>query len=318
MLYKLNIKELNEDILYIILDLLTIKDLINMIKTDKYFFKIIEKSKHIWKKFYLNSLVDKYHILSGSIHNYNPVSNSLLYLYEIQHQEKFKTRRFIDGLPILYDYDLSNLNERIKNINYPKISQHNFPFHTNTLINKQGNIEFYSYKQFNNCIVPETQYNPVIEGMTYKYIYIEKKFIKLKKVIGNKQLILCYRTPKKTFNCSCLKFQPDLYSYIFNNQNVNVYDQIMYDSVSLSSQNDFKNIIYEKWSNYNKKNNINNLCQNPRHYDLTTMNPPTECLNFKSFKKAFKINSLTNKYWERWDIFFKIKRYFKVWTKLIN
>ena len=45
-------------------------------------------------------------------------------------------------------------------------------------------------------------------------------------------------------------------------------------------------MIYEKWSDYNKKNNINNFCQNPRHYDLTTMNPPTECLNFKSFKKA--------------------------------
>ena len=318
MLYKLNIKVLNKDTLNIIVDFLPLKDLINMIKTDKSFFQIIENNKDIWKKFYLKSLINKYHILPESIHNHNPVSNSILYLYEIQNQKKFKTGNFVGGLSRQHELGFIYINERVKNINYPKISEHNFPFNTNTLINKQGNIEFYSHKGCNAELVPTTRYNPVIDGMTYKFIYIEKKFIKFKKVIGNKPLILTYRTPEKTFNCSCIKFQPDLYSHIFNNETVNGYNQIMYNGMSLSTLNDFKNMIYEKWSNYNKKNNINNLCQNPRHYDLTTMNPPTECLNFKSFKKAFKINSLTNKYWERWDIFFKIKRYFKVWTKLIS
>lgn len=43
--------------------------------------------------------------------------------------------------------------------------------------------------------------------------------------------------------------------------------------------------VIDKWSALNKANGLANLCQNPMHYDITTLEIPASCRGFKNYKK---------------------------------
>jgi len=46
------------------------------------------------------------------------------------------------------------------------------------------------------------------------------------------------------------------------------------------------NDIYKKWKTYNKSKGLKNLCQDPLHYDINTLDIPSSCRGFKNYKKV--------------------------------
>ena len=51
--------------------------------------------------------------------------------------------------------------------------------------------------------------------------------------------------------------------------------------------------IVNKWIKLNKDNGIPNLCQNPMHYDINTLEMPKSCRGFKNYKKVIIKKLLT-------------------------
>lgn len=306
---NLVIHKLPTDVLLTIISKLTLLDLIKLLTANRFFYQLINNNNQIWKQYYLRTLYHKYIILPNSIHNHCSQTFPILYLYEIKNNKKFKAF----GTPI--PPDNNNLVNCLQNINYPVGRNHEFPLHTNTIINKNGNIEFYSLKSYDpSNFSLYTKYTPFINGVECKFIYIEKQNINFKKKIGNKPLYHTYQNPKKTFLCSCMNYQPEMFNYVFDKNILQNYKNYYKEFRCNEHQGNLKKNILQNWKEYNKSQNLCQLCQNPTHYDITTMNPPTQCIKFKSFKQVFKINSMANKYWStRWSIFFKIKRYFHYW-----
>ena len=50
--------------------------------------------------------------------------------------------------------------------------------------------------------------------------------------------------------------------------------------------NVWKKDIYEKWKKYNESKGLHNLCQDPLHYDIDTLDIPSSCRGFKNYKKV--------------------------------
>ena len=48
----------------------------------------------------------------------------------------------------------------------------------------------------------------------------------------------------------------------------------------------WKKDIYEKWKKYNESKGLHNLCQDPLHYDIDTLDIPSSCRGFKNYKKV--------------------------------
>lgn len=44
--------------------------------------------------------------------------------------------------------------------------------------------------------------------------------------------------------------------------------------------------IIDKWKKLNKDNGLSNLCQNPMHYDINTLEIPGSCRGYKNYKKV--------------------------------
>jgi hypothetical protein len=44
--------------------------------------------------------------------------------------------------------------------------------------------------------------------------------------------------------------------------------------------------IVDKWRKLNKDNGLSNLCQNPMHYDINTLEIPGSCRGYKNYKKV--------------------------------
>ena len=50
--------------------------------------------------------------------------------------------------------------------------------------------------------------------------------------------------------------------------------------------NDWRKDIVDKWRKLNKDNGLSNLCQNPMHYDINTLEIPGSCKGYKNYKKV--------------------------------
>ena len=50
--------------------------------------------------------------------------------------------------------------------------------------------------------------------------------------------------------------------------------------------NDWRKDIVDKWRKLNKDNGLSNLCQNPMHYDINTLEIPGSCRGYKNYKKV--------------------------------
>lgn len=51
--------------------------------------------------------------------------------------------------------------------------------------------------------------------------------------------------------------------------------------------------IHKKWKSFNKSKGICNVCQDPTHYDIETLNIPSSCRGFKNYKKVIVKKLLT-------------------------
>jgi len=56
---------------------------------------------------------------------------------------------------------------------------------------------------------------------------------------------------------------------------------------------DWKSDIYKKWKTFNESQGLKNLCQNPAHYDINTLEIPCSCRGFKNYKKVVVKKLLT-------------------------
>ena len=60
----------------------------------------------------------------------------------------------------------------------------------------------------------------------------------------------------------------------------------VYDKPLDMDGNEYRADIYTKWKEYNKSKGISNICQDPTHYDMDTLEIPSSCRNFKNYKKV--------------------------------
>ena len=51
--------------------------------------------------------------------------------------------------------------------------------------------------------------------------------------------------------------------------------------------------IHKKWKSFNESNGICNVCQDPTHYDIETLDIPSSCRGFKNYKKVIVKKLLT-------------------------
>ena len=60
----------------------------------------------------------------------------------------------------------------------------------------------------------------------------------------------------------------------------------VYDKPVDMDGNEYRADIYTKWKEYNKSKGISNVCQDPTHYNMDTLEIPSSCRNFKNYKKV--------------------------------
>ena len=67
----------------------------------------------------------------------------------------------------------------------------------------------------------------------------------------------------------------------------------VYDKTPDMNGDEYRADIYTKWKEYNKSKGISNVCQDPTHYDMDTLEIPSSCRNFKNYKKVVVKKLLT-------------------------
>ena len=67
----------------------------------------------------------------------------------------------------------------------------------------------------------------------------------------------------------------------------------VYDKPLDMDGDEYRADIYTKWKEYNKSKGISNVCQDPTHYDMDTLEIPSSCRNFKNYKKVVVKKLLT-------------------------
>jgi len=67
----------------------------------------------------------------------------------------------------------------------------------------------------------------------------------------------------------------------------------VYDKPLDMDGDEYRADIYTKWKEYNKSKGISNVCQDPTHYDMYTLEIPSSCRNFKNYKKVVVKKLLT-------------------------
>ena len=228
-----------------ILPLLSIEELCKFSSVDKH-FKVLSDSNEIWKLHYLKTIQNKYRITSKSVHTFGQE----LLLYENTSS------------------DLSSTDEK----------------------------SIYVYKDDLSCRLWRT--HPYTYDRRVQYINREKcKFVKS---LGCSPTLPRF-TPYHSYfyTCSCMRHQyinilrsdrgsscslhagllpskEDSQLMIeFRNIN-NVPDNMSYDK--------HRSLVFKNWKAFNEKNNLVQYCQDPLHYDITTLELPDQIKDFKSLK----------------------------------
>ena len=67
----------------------------------------------------------------------------------------------------------------------------------------------------------------------------------------------------------------------------------VYDKPVFMDGDEYRAVIYTKWKEYNESKGISNVCQDPTHYDMDTLEIPSSCRNFKNYKKVVVKKLLT-------------------------
>mgnify|MGYP003683039169 FL=1 len=67
----------------------------------------------------------------------------------------------------------------------------------------------------------------------------------------------------------------------------------VYDKPVDMDGDEYRADIYTKWKEYNESKGISNVCQDPTHYDMDTLEIPSSCRNFKNYKKVVVKKLLT-------------------------
>ena len=267
-----NLEDIPLDIFTIIVNNIDLKDFNNLLKVNKNLNLLLDQN-NIWRILYLNAFIKKFKIISTSLHIDCCFYNPFLYLYETSEK---------------------NLKNIYGNLYSAQSSSCNFPINTD-IIKKNKKIQFYSCD--NNTWEHQIKLYDGVNPWKSSNNKFERIAVTKLKDLGSQPLIFSYPDKKKTFQCGCLQYQPDLF--------LNLKDKI---DQNLPSEK-YREQIREEWKKYNEKYNLCCLCQNPEHYLKNTLKPPESSHYYKSFKNVLKVKLLSKKY----SYYFNIKRIFNKW-----
>ena len=175
-MFIVNIHKLEDiplDIFSIIINNLELKDFGNLLQLNKKFSSILNQN-NIWRILYLKAFINKFQIISSSLHINNCFYNPFLYLYETSE----KNLKNVYGDSYLYN------------------SFDEFPINTN-IIKKNNKIQFYSCD--NNWEYHIKLYDGINPWKSSNNKFERITVTKLKD-LGSQPLIFSYPDKKKHLN----------------------------------------------------------------------------------------------------------------------
>jgi hypothetical protein len=128
-----------------------------------------------------------------------------------------------------------------------------------------------------NCIKLSDYYNPYNQHVRTDCEFIE--YIGNVPKLYNTNNISSSIKWSSCTNCQCRQdkeFLTTLSNNITNDVVWNIFLLNCYEKNKL---------VMKKWKEYNESKGLSQLCQDPMHYDLSTLELPSSCRNFKNMKK---------------------------------